>query len=49
MPNGKRRSGESSRSVETTLSGEYVAERPMREPRRVKRSCDGEMVALRSE
>ncbi len=49
MPRGRRRNGERRRRLEMTLSGEDVAERPTREPRRVKRSCEGESVALRSE
>ena len=49
MPRGKRRRGERRRRVEMTLSGESVADRPTREPRRVKRSWEGERVALRRE
>lgn len=49
MPRGKRRRGKRRRRVEITLSGEVVADRPTRQPRRVKRSCEGESVALRSE
>jgi hypothetical protein len=49
MPRGRRRRGERRRRVEITVSGEEEEERATREPRRAKRGCEGESVALRRE